>query len=260
MRIVSIGVVLVLAGVAAAGPSQIIGKLVDSHQRPLEAATVSVGDQHATSTPAGVYRLLVPGPGTYKLSIDYADGHIDREITVDGPIATLDAAMAVDSETVIVVHDTRKAVVAPARTDDPNWSHQTPYSDEAVLSDRWAKCWLLLDIDDTGTVSRLKLLNDPGNSLAPIAIKEGFKMKFSPARDEANRPMPTLLLMPIEWPSYTWLIQRWGTASHFFNRTWYMSCRDQGNPITMDSVDMVYRDCTEPDLANAQMKKWIRPQ
>lgn len=46
-----------------------------------------------------------------------------------------------------------------------------------------AKPWLMLDVDDQGHVSRLKLLNDPGINLGPIAIQEGFKMTFSPARD-----------------------------------------------------------------------------
>jgi hypothetical protein len=254
MRIAMIAV-LVSAGVASAGPSQIIGKLVDNHQRPLEAATVTVGDQRVTSTFAGVYRLLVPGPGTYKVSIDYADSHVEREVNVDGPLATLDATIAVDSESTIVIHDKRELGVSPERSDDPNWSHQPEYTDEAVLSDRWAKAWLLLDIDDTGHVSRLKLLNDPGMGLGDVAVREGFKMTFHPARDTKDHAMATLIVVPIEWPSYTWLIQRWGTASHFFNRMEYMECRGHG-PLMMESIDIQYRDCTEADLANAPLKKW----
>ena len=255
MRIVLV-VVLGLAGVAAAGPSQIVGKLVDAKSRPLEAATVTVGAEHATTTPAGVYRVTVPSPGTYKLSIEYADVHLEREVTVDGPLATFDAAVPIDSGETIVIHDARPIAVPPKRSDDPSWAHQAPYSDAAVLSDQWAKAWLMLDVDVTGHVWRLKLLNDPGHDLAPIAIREGFKMTFSPARDASNRAMPTLIVVPVEWPSYWWLMQRWGATTHSFKRTEYMACRGQG-PITMDSVDMQYRDCTPPDLANAPAKKWI---
>ena len=77
MRIV-IAMVLGSAAVAAASPSQIVGKVIDSHGRPIEAATITLGTEHVTSTPAGVYRLVVPGPGTYKLGFDYADAHLDH--------------------------------------------------------------------------------------------------------------------------------------------------------------------------------------
>jgi len=254
---IAIALVVGSAGVAAASPAQIVGRLIDDHGRPLEAATVAIGSQHVATTPAGVYRLAVPGPGTYRVSIDYADAHLDREITVDGPIAVFDSALPVDSESTIVIHDAAPIAVSPERKDDPNWDRQAPYSDEAFLSNRWAKAWLLLDVDDTGHVWRLKLLNDPGQNLGPIAIAEGFKMSFTPARDAANRAMPTLLVVPIEWPSYSWEIQRAGTASHFFKRREYMECRGHG-PITMDSVVKEYRDCTRPDLANASAKKWIK--
>jgi len=255
MRIL-IAMVLGAAGVAAASPSQIVGKVVDSHARPLESATITVGAEHVTSTPEGVYRVKVPGPGTYKIAIDYADKRVEGEVTVDGPLAIFDRALPIDSESTIVIHDARPIAVPPKRTDDPSWAHQVPYSDAAVLSDRWARAWLMLDVDETGHVKRVKLLNDPGLDLAPIAIEEGFKMTFSPARDADNRAMPIHLVVPLEWPSNGWLIQRYGVASHAFGRRNYMACRGDG-PITMDSIDMQYRDCTRPDLEHASTKKWI---
>ena len=159
-----------------------------------------------------------------------------------------------------MIHDARPIAKPPERSDDPTWEHQAPYSDEAFLTDRWAKAWLLLDVDVNGHVSRLKLLNDPGNDLGPIAIKEGFKMTFTPARDSEDHAMPTLIVVPVEWPSYSWKaqIRRWRTPSQFANRTQYVECRGHG-PITMDSVAREYRDCTPPDLANAAHKKWITP-
>ena len=164
--------------------------------------------------------------------------------------------MPIDAESTIVIHDAQPIAVPPARTDDPSWAHQVPYTDEAVLSDRWSKAWLLLDVDDAGHVWRLKLLNDPGQNLGPIAIKEGFKMTFSPARDAQNRAMPTLVVVPIEWPSNSWVINRWGTASHYFKDSEYMVCRGSG-AFLIESVDKSNRDCTPPDLAHASSKKWI---
>src|SRR5262245_16293466 len=56
-----------------------------------------------------------------------------------------------------------------------------PYSDEAIERDAWAKAWLLLDIDEHGVVTRLKLLKKPGYDLDQIAIDRGFSMRFDPA-------------------------------------------------------------------------------
>jgi hypothetical protein len=68
------------------------------------------------------------------------------------------------------------------------------------------------DVDERGTVTRLKLLKRPGFDLDKICIDEAFKLKFSPALDDAGRPMKTYMLWTFEWPSWGWLIQGNGTA------------------------------------------------
>src|SRR5262249_7296820 len=80
------------------------------------------------------------------------------------------------------------------------------YSDQARDSGVWTKAWLLLDVSDTGTVTRLKLLRQPGQGLNMTAIREGFKMRFEPARDRSNKAIPSLAVWGFEWPSYFWMM------------------------------------------------------
>ena len=68
-----------------------------------------------------------------------------------------------------------------------------PYSERAILSDAWTKAWLLLELDEAGTVTRIKFLNKPGYDLEQIAIAEAFKLRFSPALDGAKKPMRSAL-------------------------------------------------------------------
>ena len=55
---------------------------------------------------------------------------------------------------VIVVEGRAPPVTAPKPT---NYVKQKapPYSDRAILSDAWTKAWLLLEIDERGTVTRV---------------------------------------------------------------------------------------------------------
>ena len=82
------------------------------------------------------------------------------------------------------------------------------YSDEAWKQDVWTRAWLLLDLDATGAVSRVKLLVHPGHGLDAIAVRDALKLKFEPARDRANRPMGTKTLWTYEWPAYSWLTKQ----------------------------------------------------
>jgi hypothetical protein len=258
MRTITISVAIVagLAATAAAEPAQVVGHLVDTNGRELESATVQIGGETAITNAHGIYRIVLPDRGSYTITFDYADGHSEQQISVDGPIATVDARLAVDSEATIVIHDPRRAVTAPESTSDPLREKAPPYSKAAIEHDRWAKAWLLLDVDETGTVQRLKLLNDPGYDLAPIAIAEGFKQHFSPARDAAGQPTTAITLHAVEWPSYWWLVNTAGLTTHIPAHTTYMQCRGRG-PMMMDSMDQTYRDCTGPDYKKATTERWI---
>lgn len=143
-----------------------------------------------------------------------------------------------------------------------------PYSDRALLSDAWTKAWLLLDVGADGQVTRFKFLKRPGYDLETIAASEVFRLKFEPARDHGDKPVRTLILWSIEWPSAGWLEKLVGTRSqmpplvgippHVRLMSDYVPCRGSG-PWKMDSVHPTYKDCSKPDWSNETNEPWIEP-
>ena len=131
------------------------------------------------------------------------------------------------------------------------------YSDWMMEHDVWAKAWLLLDIDERGTVKRLKLLKAPGKDLDQIAIDRGFSMRFDPAEDANGNPMRTQLVTPIEWPAYWWLVEREGLATRVPEYIELVPCLGSG-PMKMGSIHPMYRDCSPPpDLDTVDNYAWI---
>jgi hypothetical protein len=124
------------------------------------------------------------------------------------------------------------------------------YSEEALEHDTWTRAWLLLDVDESGAVARIKLLDRPGYDLDRIAIRDGFKLHFEAARDAANRKTHSLMIWSFDWPSFSWM-----RAHHARRRipsaALNVPCRGTGPTWT------VYRDCKEPDLANVLALPWI---
>lgn len=141
-----------------------------------------------------------------------------------------------------------------------------PYSDRAVLSDAWTRAWLLLDVSATGEVMRFKFLKRPGYDLEKIAAAEVFKLKFEPARDTRDRPIPSVVVWSIEWPSAGWLEKLVGTRSRMPPligvppnvrlMSDYVPCKGSG-PWLMDSVHKTYKDCSTPDLSKVKDELWI---
>ena len=139
-----------------------------------------------------------------------------------------------------------------------------PYSDRAILSDAWTKAWLLLDVDEAGTVTQIKFLRRPGYDLEKIAVAEAFKLTFAPARDGANHPMRSNVVWEIEWPSAWWLSTFVGTRSAMpkivgfppHRQDHYVPCRGSG-PWAMGSIRPTYKDCSKPDLTKIATEAWI---
>ncbi len=132
-----------------------------------------------------------------------------------------------------------------------------PYSDDAILGDAWEKAWLLLEIDVTGTVTRLSVLVRPGHSLEPIAVREAWKLKFEPARDAGGAPMRSHLLWGIEWPSIGWLqaFNYPATARLPWNAV-NVPCKGSA-PMKMWSPYPTLRDCRPPPpLAKLGRIQW----
>lgn len=166
---------------------------------------------------------------------------------------------------VIVLEDTRQPAVMPQPVDPKVATRAPPYSDKAIAHDAWVRAWMLLDVDERGVVTRLKLLKRPGYDLDEIAVREGFKLRFTPARDAANRPVKTLILWPIEWVANSWLVRfGHGTRTRMPEKRGpegrsaaaYVPCRGSG-PWKMGSLHKGYRDCSTPDLAKAKTEPWI---
>jgi hypothetical protein len=131
------------------------------------------------------------------------------------------------------------------------------YSDYAVLHDKWAKAWLLLDINEQGEVTRLKLVKAPGYDLDQIAIDRGFSMKFDPAEDANGNAIKSQLLTPVEWPSYWWLIAREGLATKIPEYIEKVPCFGSG-PMKLGSIHPAYRDCSPaPALSKLDDFAWI---
>ena len=129
------------------------------------------------------------------------------------------------------------------------------YSDEAVLSDTWSVAWMLLDIDDTGAVTRVKFLKYPGHDLEKIAVDTAMKLEFEPAKDDKGKAVQSYVVFPIEWPSYWWLVMRTGLATGIPD-TSHIPCAGSG-PLNMGSVHPAYRDCAPPDWKKANSEPWL---
>jgi hypothetical protein len=262
--------------------------------KPIEDARIYVmppsGEREETKTDRdGRYKIALPEGGALSVVIAVDKIHTYRQVLVKAGTST---ALDVEVETDISGGEVIKIVdrklpapaVAPKPTKDINLS--LPYSDEAMERDAWGKAWLLLDVDETGKVTRIKILKRPGFGLDQIAIDEAFKLKFDPARDAAGKPIRTLLVWSMEWPSYGWLVSEQGTTSrrppdadamlyharspnpgllrgpltlyepHALNR---VPCAGSG-PLNLDSRNRAYRDCSKPDLEIADALPWITPE
>ncbi len=156
----------------------------------------------------------------------------------------------------IIIHDKPPPPppVLPRPRKDPRIA--PPYSDAAIERDVWTKAWLLLDVDERGTVSRVKFLKRPGYDLDAIAVKQALKTRFTPAEDGAGHPVRTLVLWPIEWPSYWWMVTMTGLVTRIPASAAGVPCAGSG-PLHMDSAHPAYRDCSAPDLSRAALEPWV---
>lgn len=146
-----------------------------------------------------------------------------------------------------------------------------PYSEAAITSDTWTKAWLLLEIDERGSVKRFKFLKRPGLGLEGIAAKQVFAMSFAPARDAGDQAIPTLVVWGMEWPSYWWLLERTRSVNRI--PPYYSGIPGQpslrsvpcqlgtkhpsAGPLVWDSIYRTHRDCSRPDLRKASIEPWI---
>ncbi|NVB85121.1 MAG: energy transducer TonB [Kofleriaceae bacterium] len=188
--------------------------------------------------------------------------NLARSITLAILVSTVGVAAAdenlppryVRGETIII-----RGTAPPARAPAPKKNYHRmapPYSDAAIERDVWAKAWVLLDIDTSGAVTRVKLLKKPGYDLDRIAVEHALKMRFEPAEDARGNPMATQLLWSMEWPSYWWLVDMDEPPNRVPDSAIHVPCRGSG-PLHMGSLHPTYRDCSSPDLTRIDQEPWI---
>lgn len=120
----------------------------------------------------------------------------------------------------------------------------------------WVRAWLLVEVSDTGAVSRVKLLSAPGLGLEPIAVRDAFKLKFEPARDLAGKPVHSLVTWKFDWPPSVWN----RGDSYVRPQAARLPCRRSATD-TWFALNTPYRDCSLPNMAAAITAPWIdRPR
>ncbi len=287
MRAAILSALVLLWVVGTASPDAVLqGRVTDQLGKPIGGARVHVltGSDHKVveTDAAGYYRVDIDGTKEISVVIGAGELHTFRKGTItDGTVKTLDLEVEIAEGEVIRILDSKPPTVPPRLSKDiPKITPQ--YSEEAVERDAWARAWLLLDIDETGKVVRVKLLRRPGFDLDEIAVKEAMKLRFDPALDEHKKPMRTQMLWSMEWPSHGWLVEHNGTATRLPVEAYVIDplmrgfggigqptapptgasslsrvpCAGSG-PLNLDLRYPVYRDCSKPDLARASILPWL---
>jgi hypothetical protein len=227
----------------AVQPTTLAGRVTDVGGKAIAGARVHVlprgGARVSTETDKdGRYAVELGAAGAYSVVIAVGQVNTYRQVLVtEHATTTLDVLVEVDlggGEVIKIIDERLPPPAIPAQPVGGESRKSLPYSKQAMERDAWARAWLLLDIDETGRVTRLKMLKRPGFDLDQIAIDEAFKLKFEPALDAEGRPMRTYLLWDMEWPSAGWLRQNLGTMA--------------GRPVSHD--DLYARRRTTSTLGN----------
>jgi hypothetical protein len=274
--LLALSLVLALAKPAWAddAPARLSGRVVDVLGRPVAGANVHVVsrtgvEQLAKTDQDGRYSVAVRG-GAYSVVFALRGTTAQRSATIEpGAAAVVDGELELGEGEVIQVRDLRPPPVLPKPRYDVRRAPK--YSDEAILSDAWTKAWLLLDVSAAGEVTRLKVLKRPGFNLEPIALEAAFALSFEPARELDGRPVSTLIIYSIEWPSHGWMQKFMGTSLRLpeveinpfapeLPALAKVPCAGSGPWQFANNhlaAHLTYRDCSRPDLSRASSLPWI---
>ena len=294
MRAVIMCLLVLGIGVGRAeAESLLVGKVTDLLGTPVpnvRVHVVSKEDQQVVTTDKnGEYKVIVDGNRELSVVVGAGEFHTFRRGSIkDGTTLRLDFELEVSDGEIIRIVDSKPPTVPPKLPKDaPRVT--PPYSTEAMERDAWAKAWLLLDIDETGRVRRVKLVKRPGFDLDAIAVKEAMKLKFQPALDENNKPMRTTLFWAMEWPSYEWLMTHQGVTKRMPTESYAIDpfrgnfggklqaagdnsgfvgqsmgevsmanvpCAGSG-PLNLDEKHPTYRDCSQPNVTKVPHLPWL---
>jgi len=240
-----------VGGFVTYGAGEVSGRITDEDGAPIANAEVHVvsgaaGEQVVKADRAGKFKVTVSGGGT---SWVFVRGHAK----IIGPSIL---ASEGDGE-IIEIHEVIPPVVMPRPLSSPR---AIPgYSDEAIDHNTWTRAWLMLDVDETGSVRQLKLLQRPDFGLDANAIRKGFELRFEPALDRAKQPTSAMVVWVFEWPAYYWLLEKLGHGDNAMSRmpldARAVPCRGTG------PTHSTYRDCSRPELGKAMSQPWVeRPK
>lgn len=274
-------VILAGLGGTAAADAYLVGRVTDLLGKPVAKVRVHVltpGDhQVVTTDDKGEYRVAVDANKQVAVVVGAGNFHTFRGGTLkDGVTQRLDFELEMSEGEIIRIIDDKPAVVPPKR---PASAPRIvpPYSEEAIVRDAWAKAWLLLDIDATGKVTRVKLVKRPGFGLDDIAVKEAMKLTFDPGLDSEGKAVRTTIYWAMEWPSHDWLMAHGGTATKMPTESYaidpfagfgslsplfeekslaHVPCAGSA-PLNLDDPHPTYRDCSRPNTAKAHYLPWL---
>jgi hypothetical protein len=240
-----------VVGISVSGAGRFTGRVTTADGKPLAGIEVHVtsrvgGERVVTTGRDGGYALeLTAAPG--ESSLVFVRGH--REARLEG-VTAKSATRAGDE--VIEVHETLPPTTPAEPISDP--LEIPDYSDAAADEDVWARAWVLLEVDVTGTVRHVKFIKRAGYDLDPIALRRAFELRFHPARDKARHPIGTLVVWSFEWPSRSWLREIDAMDTKLPPQIALAPCRKAGEHRSG------YRDCAGPDMARTSLEAWIAPR
>ena len=229
-------------GFVAASAGEIRGRVVDAGGHPVANAPVHLVTEHGertlTTDKEGRFKTEVAEP---TMVVVYGGAR------VSGSSAT---TQRIEGTEAISVHDVEPPATPAKALSDPTLIPE--YTDAILDKNVWARAWLLLEVNDTGFVSRVKLLNAPGYDLDAIAVREAFDLKFEPARNRLGKPMPSQVMWKFEWPPSVWN----RGSSRIPPRASQLPCRRSATD-TWYELNTPYRDCSRPNMAAAIRAPWI---
>jgi hypothetical protein len=233
-------------GFAWQGQKLLEGRVTDPSGGALAGAQVHVvsnGEpERVVSTDRDGHYRVVLAQGTSGLVFVYGD----LRITSTGTSST-----ASDDGETIEMYELRRPAIAPKLRQR---QRRPDYSDAAVDHNAWLRAWLLLDVDASGVVTAVKLVDHPGFDLDAIAIRMAFALQLDPARDGANRPVETHMLWALDWPAFWWLSDNVDVP--FPETVSTLPCHaGRGQPAAEE------RSCAPATIANVVSAAWIaRPK
>lgn len=229
-----------ISGFVTYGDGELRGRVTDHDGDPLPRISV-----HLVSHTGAERVVKTDRDGRYHAALS---GGVQTFVFVPGDVR-IEGHVGVSTKDEagegVTIHEAVPPAI-PAMPHTPN-SLVIEYSKVAIDRDAWTRAWLLLDVSEAGAVTRLKLLRAPGFDLDRIAVREGLRLRFEPARDRADRPIRAFVMWSFEWPSYTWLRGRAVIPPEVRS----VPCRGSG------PTRSYYRDCSRPEHAKLVTAQWI---